>query len=102
MIYHNPNTVLSPKDFVDNVSVIFDGGANSYSIAEVIWEGQKQLAIRWNIARREWDDQNKINNQTTCVGMPSSHGYPVWFIIPAELIDCNSEINKTIKDYLNK
>lgn len=82
MRYHDPSTVLSPRDMVSNVRVIFDGGNNSFSLATIEWDGTDCLAMRWNIALREWDDPEKINNNRICVGMPSSRGYPVWFILP--------------------
>lgn len=87
MKYYDPNSVQSPKDYIENVTVLFDGGPESFSIAFLEWEGGEAYAIRWNIARREWDDTDKIRETKICVGMPSSHGYPVWFVLPSEF-DC--------------
>ena len=98
MIYTAPSNVSSPRDFISNVQVFFDGGANSFSLARVEWEGTSRIAVRWNIARREWDTPEKISNQRVCVGMPSSHGYPVWFILPDEILDRDSKIWKKINE----
>ena len=39
--YHDPETVLSPRDCVDEVTTIFDGAikGGAFSIAKVIWQG---------------------------------------------------------------
>lgn len=82
MRYIEPKYVTSPKDFLKVEKILFDNGENGYSIAQLNWEGKTCYGIRWNVARREWDDKDKIENLKKCVGMPSSHGYPVWFILP--------------------
>ncbi len=96
MEYYSPKGVISPVDCVSNVQVLYDGGDGSVSVASLEWEGNPCIAIRWNIARREWDDTEKKQNKKTCVGMPSSHGYPVWFILPDELFDSKSDLHKAI------
>lgn len=98
--YPPPGTVLSPRDFVDSVNVIHDDGAASYSLAEIEWEGKKCIAIRWNVARREQDDPNKQSGAKMSVGMPSSHGIPVWFILPDDLFDKNSAAYKKLQKFL--
>ncbi len=95
MRYIKPNRVISPRDFVRNVNVIFDGGIDSFSIAELEWEGGKTFAMRWNVARREWDDPEKQNGNIECKGMPTSRSYPVWFVLP-EII--GNHIPKIIED----
>lgn len=97
MKYVKPNLVTSPRDFIGNVEVIYNGGAESFSLAKIEWEGSPSYAIRWNVARREWDDPVKISLKKECVGMPSSHGYPVWFVIPDEFLDKDSEIWKLLE-----
>jgi hypothetical protein len=86
--YHDPTTVLSPKDCVSDVTPIFDGAVNNgaFSIAKVKWNGDPKIAVRWNVTEREWDDQNKINGSTVCVGEPNSRGYATWFILPNDLL----------------
>ena len=102
MNYYPPKTVIGPKYFLKNVNVIYDGGPNSVSVAELDWEGNHCLAMRWNIARREWDETDKQNNKKICVGMPSSHGFPVWFLIPDDAFDPQTPLGKAINDYYNK
>ncbi|MBI4932114.1 MAG: hypothetical protein HY841_15255 [Bacteroidetes bacterium] len=100
MKYFKPDKVTSPSDYVENVQVIYDGGKDSFSLAKIIWEGTECFAIRWNVARREWDDLEKQNGKKMCVGMPSSHGYPVWFVLPNDLLNADSEIQKLIKKHI--
>ena len=102
MKYCSPKDVISPADYVSNVQILYDGGNDSVSIASLEWEGNPCIAIRWNIARREWDDTEKKQDKKTCVGMPSSHGYPVWFILPDKLFDSKSDLYKAIEEYHNK
>jgi len=102
MRYINPIQVTSPQDFISNVRVLFDGGEESFSIAQINWEGTDCYAIRWNIARREWDDPEKQNETKNCIGMPSSHGYPVWFVLPDEFLDKESEVWKIIEKHKDK
>jgi hypothetical protein len=60
MIYHDPATVLSPRDCIDQVQVLYDGGLTDlYSLAIVTWEGQDRIGIRWNVNQREWNDPQK-------------------------------------------
>lgn len=98
MKYHSPQTVTSPRDYVSNVRVIYDGGDGSFSVAKIDWEGQPCLVMRWNVARREWHDAKKVAGNKTCAGMPTSRGYPVWFVIPDELLDSNSEVWRLIRE----
>lgn len=95
MNYTLPFSVISPKDCVNNVNVLFDGGIDSFSVAEMDWEGEHVYGIRWNVARREWDDADKVNGVKTCLGMPTSRGYSVWFVLPDVFI---SYINQIIDD----
>lgn len=83
MRYYNPSEVTSPRDHVSNVRVLFDGGVRSVSIAEIEWDGDDVFVMRWNVNNREWNDTEKLKDKKICVGMPSSRGYPVWFVIPA-------------------
>lgn len=92
MNYIKPDQVTSPQDCVSNIRVLFDGKEGSFSLALINWNGNDCYAVRWNVAEREWSDQDKQNGNKKCVGMPSSRGYPVWFVLPDELIDKNSEI----------
>lgn len=104
MRYSAPADVISPRDFVRNVRVIFDGGEESFSLAVLDWEGVTCFGIRWNVARREWDDPTKANEERECVGMPSSRGYPVWFILPNQIADGSwnlaDQISKFKKEHM--
>jgi len=97
MNYTPPSSVNSPKDCVSNVQVVYDGGDKSVSVAKLDWDGEPCIAMRWNVARREWDDPEKKSGKRMAVGMPTSHGYPVWLILPNKLLKKNSKIWKKIE-----
>lgn len=82
--YHPASTVLSPKDCVSNVQVIYDGGAEKgeFSIAVLEWHGKPCIGIRWNITERELSIPEKKSGERICVGEPNSRGNPTWFILP--------------------
>jgi hypothetical protein len=105
MNYVDPRHVNSPQDYVTDVRVVHDGGgddpAKSFSVARIKWEGADCVAIRWNVAMREFDDPAKQQGKQ-CVGVPSSRGYPVWFILPDEITDITSEIWKKIASIKEK
>jgi hypothetical protein len=88
--------VTSPRDCVSNVRVLYDGGQNSVSVAIIDWEGQPRFAMRWNVALREGDDPEKQSGRKVCAGMPMSRGHSVWFIVPDEMLDKNSEVWEAI------
>lgn len=96
MRYTLPHAVTSPQDYVNDVNVIYDGGEEGYSVAKILWEDEPCLAIRWNVARREFEDPEKVSGEKVCVGMPSSHGYPVWFVLPEEILNQDSEVRRLI------
>lgn len=97
--YRAPNTVTAPRDFIRSVNVLFDGGAGGISIAELDWNGNKVLGIRYNIAAREWTDPEKEAGNKISVGMPFSSAHPVWFVLPEALQDVNSDEFKVLKEY---
>lgn len=72
MAYIKPETVLSPKGSVANLNILHNNG--SWSVAELNWNGQPALGVRWNGSDNE-----------TGVGTPQSRGLPMWFIVPTEL-----------------
>ncbi|BCS85744.1 hypothetical protein prwr041_16370 [Prevotella herbatica] len=80
--YKNPLDVISPKEFVENVELLFDGGPFSYSIVKLIYDDSPVIGLRWNVSDHEQMDDEKINGSKECVGIPQSHGVPIWFIIP--------------------
>lgn len=78
--YILPQAVVSPRENLRHISVLFDSGDEGWSAANVEWREQGDdewvpaLAIRWN---RSHTGSHK--------GHPLSRGYPVWFIVPDEL-----------------
>ena len=97
MKYINTKKVVSPKDYIEKVSVLIDDGEDSFSLAKINWNGTEHFAIRWNVAMREWDDIEKKNGTKECVGMPSSRGYPVWFLLPDDFKGYLEDFIKTKK-----
>ena len=96
MKYYAPELIVNPKDYVKNVEVIFNGGEKSFSLVKLDWNGSPQLAIRRNVSERESEDQEKIDGKKICAGMPSSHGYPVWFVLPQAIFDKNTKVGKAL------
>lgn len=76
-MYHDPKTVLSPKNRVKSVEVIFDAGPvdSSWSVARLKWDDSAQVGIRWN------------GNKESTKGSPQARGNPTWFVVPDELKD---------------
>ena len=74
-MYHDPKAVLSPKGRVKGVKVIFDKGPvpKSWSVAEIEWDGQKAIGIRYN------------GDSESTKGLPQARGNPAWFIVPDEI-----------------
>jgi len=76
-MYHDPKTVLSPKDRVKSVEVIFDAGPVdfSWSVARLKWDDSHAVGIRWN------------GDKSSTKGLPQARGNPTWFVVPKELED---------------
>jgi hypothetical protein len=77
MTYIDPKTVLSPKNSVSEVEIVFNTGPtrDSWSVAKLLWEGEPAVGIRWNGGEEENGSK----------GNPQSRGNPTWFIVPSEL-----------------
>lgn len=101
MNYRKPENVVSPKDAIKDVKVIFDGGEGFVSVAKIQWKDEEKIGLRWNVAMREWDDHDKKNGKE-CLGMPTSTGHPVWFIVPDDFLDKGSKLWKEIENGLKK
>lgn len=79
----DPNQVIYPRSRLQLVAVLFNGGANSYSVALVRWREEETegevwpyaLGIRWNGGP---DPKDK--------GGPLSSGRPIWYILPKDLV----------------
>ena len=74
--YCDPRTVNGPKSHVANVHVIFDGGADDCAVAELYWDGEPSVGIRWN---------GNITDQP--LGSPQSRGHPFWFRVPEDFAE---------------
>lgn len=74
-MYHDPSTVLSPKDRVKSVEVVYDAGPieGSWSVARLRWDDETAVGIRWN------------GDSGSSKGLPQARGNPAWFILPREL-----------------
>lgn len=77
--YTDPKTVLSPRGSVKNLEILYDGGAGSFSLASMEWEGRSAHGFRWNGCI------DKKTNKVT-KGSPISTGYPIWMILPTEMV----------------
>jgi hypothetical protein len=86
-MYHDPKTVLSPKDRVKSVEVVFDAGPvdASWSVARLNWDDSPVVGIRWN------------GDQTSTKGLPQARGNPAWFILPEDIADAVLEKAKDLK-----
>ena len=83
-------------DAIKKVTVLHDGGADSISIAQIKWYDKDVMGIRWNVSMREQVDPDKENGKKECLGMPTSTGHPVWFIVPDEFLDRDSDLWREI------
>jgi hypothetical protein len=74
-MYHDPKSVLSPKDKVKSVEVVYDAGPveGSWSLAQIQWGGSSAVGIRWN------------GDSVSTKGLPQTRGNPTWFVVPREL-----------------
>ena len=65
--YCDPRTVNGPKSHVSNVRVIYDGGANDCAVAQLDWDGEPGVGLRWNGTSTDQP-----------LGSPQSRGHPFW------------------------
>jgi len=74
-MYIDPETVISPKNRVSRVKVLFDRGPVDYSwsVAQLTYDGNECIGIRWN------------GGKETKRGVPLANAHPVWFILPKEI-----------------
>jgi hypothetical protein len=75
-MYIDPQTVLSPKNKVRDLQILYDRGPvdHSWSIARLTYGDDQRIGIRWN-----GDDKESKK------GVPLANAHPVWFILPNEL-----------------
>ena len=65
----DPKTVLSPKNAVSHLEIIYDEGKGSWSFCHLEWYNEPKFGIRWN-------------GENGKPGSPQSRGIPTWFILP--------------------
>lgn len=97
MKYTLPVDVYKPIENISEVEVMYDGGANSVSIAKIIWDGKETFGIRWNKNSNEKDFPTFLGWKRTSIGMPSVFGNPVWFILPVNDQNALSELQAIIQ-----
>ena len=87
MAYVNPESVVAPRNKVESVEVLYNGGPGRWSVARLQYDGEERVGIRWNGA----DDEGGIGN-------PQSRGRPTWFVVPKELADVIREEVEKFED----
>ena len=106
--YVKPKNVISPMDYVQEVTPIFDGTEKNegkekskqledFSLAILKWQDEYTLGIRWNLTMREDKDHEKQSGQKQCKGMPFSSAHPIWFVLPKQL---HESVLITVKSFL--
>jgi len=74
MAYIEPQSVLSPRNTIRSVDVLYNSGAGGWSAARLTyWDGEEKIGLRWN------------GDEGAGVGHPQSRAYPTWFVVPEEL-----------------
>jgi hypothetical protein len=87
MPYVDPATVLTPKNRVAAIQVIYNGGPGRWSVALVDFDGEERVGFRWNGAEGE-----------PGIGNPQSRGKPTWEILPPELAEVVLERVERLQD----
>ncbi len=67
-----PENVIYPLKNVRNVNVLYTDETDNFSIASVLWNDNKRIAIRWN-------------GSGDNLGYPQSRGKATWFILPQKV-----------------
>jgi hypothetical protein len=74
MAYIDPQTVLSPRNLVASVDILYNGGPGDWSVARLEYDGEERIGIRWN-----------GKEEVAGIGNPQSRGKPTWFVVPDQL-----------------
>lgn len=105
MYYREAKNVTSPKNHLELVRIVFDGGINKghdYSIAKVKYDGGDEgIAMRWNVSSAEYENPRKQNGEIECIGNPVSRGFPTWFVLPIKVGEEEKFIEELRKAYKN-
>ncbi len=72
-----PQDALSPRNRLDpgSLNVIYTAPDGSWSLGEIIWDGDPRVGCRWNGDINDPEDK----------GNPRSHGQGTWFVLPDEI-----------------
>lgn len=75
MSYIDPCTVVSPKNRIQDIEIVYDSGPTegSWAVAKFLWDKEERVGVRWN------------GEPDTGVGTPQTRGVPTWFVLPEEL-----------------
>ena len=87
--YKYPEEVDTPRGRWNLRQVLYDGGADGWSVAEGTYDGETRLAIRWN---------GNLSRTKERYGFPVVRGKPVWFMVPDELENAIRRALRSIKD----
>ena len=79
MSYIHPEMVVSPKNAVSDLQIVYDGKEGSWSLATLKWNERSAVGIRWN--------GGSSDTRFPGIGNPQSRGVPTWFILPDDLQD---------------
>ena len=85
-----PENVNRPLKNIKDVKVIYTDETDNFSIASVLWNDNKRIAIRWN-------------GSGDSLGYPQSRGKATWFILPQKVALAfatsvgNAEMTEVIK-----
>lgn len=84
-----PQDALSPRNRLDpgSLNVIYTAPDGSWSLAEMIWDGDPRVGCRWNGDINDPEDK----------GNPRSHGQGTWFILPDEIGIPLASLTKTFQ-----
>ncbi len=92
MGYVDPASVDSPKGKIRSVTVLHNDLDKGWAVAEVDYENEPRIGLRWN----GWEGEPGIGN-------PQSRGHPTWFLVPAEFEDVvRQRAEELAKDGSNK
>ena len=88
MSYINPQTVMSPRNRVGSVDILYDDGPGSWSVARLEYDNvPDRIGIRWNGSEEE-----------AGIGNPQSRGRPTWFVVPDELSPMVREVAERLSN----
>lgn len=99
MGYVRPGDVTSPKSNLTLIAVLDEGSAGQSALAIGEWRENKRgrprshtvLLMRWNGFDEPVDDENEV-------GVPSSRGYPTWFVVPEKYYEVILQSDILTKD----